>query len=335
MLPLRIAPALLSTSLFAGAPAAQEPDVVIRAETRLLLLRCHVVRGGRYVTNLRPEDFDLQEDGAQRRIALFESAVSRAAGEPLAVEIYLAVDVSHSVVNPNLLDPFLLKQTFLDGLGPRASMAVYAFGGRTRRFTGPTNDPDKLAAALSAAYDFAHLGTRLYGSVIQIAQETAASPGQASRILVVLSDGMDTTKTRQEDAVAAALAAGIQVYPVLLGHECVQRLAQGQQGPPGRRAMENPRQLERQARASGQELQMEEFARMGEATGGLSFDPPVMNSGVLKTILAGLTAQIRAQYVIGYYPPSGGGKPAKHKLRLRLREKGIGKLYGGWRTVVY
>jgi VWFA-related protein len=330
---------VLLAILWAPVLAAQEqPGVLIRTETRLVLLRCHVVRQDRYVTDLKAEDFELREDGAPRKIALFESAASRASGEALPVEVYLAIDVSHSVVNPNLLDPFLLKAAFLDGLGTRASIAVYAFGGRTRRFTAPTSDPNKLATALSAAYDFAHPGTRLYGSIIQVAREASSSTAPASRIMVVLSDGMDTTKIRQKAAVEAAISAGIPVYPVLLGHERVARLAQGAQRPPGRGGgpgMENPRWLERQARAAGQEIEMQEFAEMGEATGGTAFDPPFMNSAVLKTILQGLVGQIRSQYVIGYYPPAGAGKPGRHNLRLRLLAKESGRIRGGSRTLIY
>ena len=328
---------VLLAIVWAPVLAAQEqPGVLIRTETRLVLLRCHVVRQNRYVTDLKAEDFELREDGAPRKIALFESAASRASGEALPVEVYLAIDVSHSVVNPNLLDPVLLKGAFLEGLGERASLAVYAFGGRTRRFTAPTSDPAKLAAALSAAYDFAHPGTRLYGSIIQVAREAASSAAPSSRIMVVLSDGMDTTKIRRKAAVEAAMAAGIPVYPILLGHERVARLAQGAPRTPGRgggSGMENPRWLERQARAATRELEMQEFAGMGEATGGAAFDPPFLNSAVLKAILEGLVGQIRSQYVLGFYPPAG--KATRHNLRVRLRGKGAGKLCGGSRTLIY
>ena len=324
---------------FAGAVAAsallaqEQPEAVIRTETRLVLVRFHVVRDNRFVSSLNAGDFELAEDGAPRKIAFFESASTRAQGETTPVEVFLLLDVSDSVINPSLLDTALLKQTFLDGIGSRASIAVYAFGRRTRRFTPPTSDPARLKDALGAAYDFAHPGTRLYESIAQVAREAASRPGSISRIMIVLSDGLDTTRTKPEAATEAALAAGIPVYPVVLGHERVARRAQQDWGGNVR----NPRQVERQARAAEHEGQMFEFAEVGKKTGGQCFDPPIMNNSVLKSILQGLVGQIRAEYVIGYYlPPAPAAASAKkHKVQIRIRDKRAGKLIGGSRTVVY
>ena len=58
--------ALLILALF-GAMHAQQP--VFRADSRLVLVGFHAVRGDEFVRDLRPEDIVIREDGEPRPVA--------------------------------------------------------------------------------------------------------------------------------------------------------------------------------------------------------------------------------------------------------------------------
>lgn len=78
-----------------------------------------------------------------------------------------------------------------------------------------------------------------------------------------------------------------------------------------------------------QEQEILDFASLGELTDGRSFDPPFMNSDILKRITGGIVGSIMTEYIVGFVPDAPMGTPAKHKLMVKLASKQIGKLSGG------
>ena len=138
------------------------------------------------------------------------------------MEIILLLDVSLSVMNRSLLDVYTLKEELLDDLGEEVSVGIYAFANKLTRLTRPTRDLDKLQQALEKAYDLADGGTRLYEAVMQTSRDAASEGGEASRFLLVLSDGFPTGKAPPEYAVQVARMYGMPVYPIVLGHQKIQ-----------------------------------------------------------------------------------------------------------------
>jgi VWFA-related protein len=305
-----------------------------------------VVRKDKYVADLREEDIQLLEDGVPQKITLFEGPGSDPEGKrTVPVEIALLFDVSLSVMNFNLLDGFSIKDTLLDGLGEHVSVSVYGFGARLKRFSAPTRDIEKLKAALDGVYNFTHLGTRLYEAIIQTARDTSASPGNPTRLMIIFSDGLSTTKTKPELAASAAAALGFQLYPVILGHERLVQQSRGNQREPnprlgsgrvwGNQPLPGTPQAEQRARAQDKESQMGDFAAIGPMTGGRSFDPPKVNNLVIRTIFQSLVKQVQAEYVAGYSPAAGKEAKRPRQVRVELRDKSMGKVFGGSRLVVH
>jgi len=329
-------------------PSEEQPTVVFRTEANLALVRFHVLRKGKYVEDLRAEDIQLLEEGVRQKVAVFEGPGSGlAGGRSIPVEVVLLFDVSLSVMNWNLLDTLSIKETLLDGLGDHVGVAIYAFAAKLKRFSQPTADVEKLKQALSGVYDFTHSGTRLYEAIMQTARDAAGASTNASRVMLVFSDGFSTTKTRPEAVVSVAKAYGIPLYPVVLGHDRIMKQAAGarERIPPSHEARgrsstwgsqlpSDPRALERQAAARDKETEMAEFAGIGAPTGGRSFDPPMVNNAMIRKILQALVAQIRAEYVAGYYPAAPGDNKQPHRVQAMLLDKGKGRLYGGARVVL-
>ena len=105
----------------------QEAETIIRTETRLALLRFHAVHKNQYVDNLQPEDIQLLEDGKPQKLALFEGPRPAGGQRQTPLEVILLFDVSLSVIDENLLNPSVFKETLLDGLGDRVGISVYGF----------------------------------------------------------------------------------------------------------------------------------------------------------------------------------------------------------------
>ena len=333
----------LILSIFAACLLTAQQTPVFRTASTLALVRFHVVHKNRYITDLKPEDVVLLEDGAPRKFTVFENAL--AAAGTLPVEMTLLFDTSGSVVDEGLLDPLAFKETLLDNLeGVR--IAVYGFDRNMVRYSRPTRDYAQLQAA------FAALGTRgkgerielflppkrkadpnsgtwLFEAVAAVSREAAATPGDATRMVLVFSDGFPSTDSRPEDAADIDRELGIPVYPVVLGHDRLkQRMAEVQQGMgPGDSAGPLSRLMEKQ-------MQIADFARLGELTGGRSFDPPAITLTVTRSVLTSMVAQVRTEYVVGFVPEVSV-TPCRHKLEIRLRNKDAGKMMGGTRTVVH
>jgi len=321
------------------------------------------VKKGKYVEDVRAEDIELHEEGVPQKVAVFEGPQSGEGGRRrIPVEVILLLDVSLSVMNRNLLDSFSVKETLLDGLGEDVGVAVYGFAGKLRRLTRPTREVERIKAALEAAYAYAHGGTRLYEAIMQTARDAASTGTSARRLMLVLSDGFSTTAADPEDSATVASAFGIQVYPVVLGHERVVRqategggLGQGAAGVPGRQSpwgnrpppgagamsrqagggrLGESQRMEREARAKEQERQQAEFAGVGEKTGGRSFDVKVVNNAMIRRMLESVVREAQAEYVAGYYPAPSGGTREARRVRVLLKEKELGKLIGGSRVVL-
>jgi len=333
---------------------AQDEAPVFRTETRLALVRFHVVSKHFYVDNLKREDVVFLEDGAPRELSIFEGGQTR---RTVPVELMLLFDVSGSVMQEGLLDPLSYKTTLLDGL-VGATLSVYAFDTTLKRFCAPTRDPAELAAAMKRVLNYRtgaqprpdilrlqlppkrksdpRGGTWIYEAVIGIAKEAAAREDNATHLVLMFSDGFATTDTRPEDAAGVLRELGLPVYPVVLGHQKIAELARQihEQGY-NRQGVMSDSARERLSRLESQEREIAEYASLGELSGGHSFDPPMINLDMVRRILSAMVGQVRCEYVAGFKPAAGDGEPRKHKLEVKLRSKNLGKVLGGVRTVTH
>ena len=319
---------------------------VFRAGTALIQVRFHVIGKDRYFTGLKPEDVVLLEDGVPRPFTVFENALTGLDSAP--VELTLLFDTSASVADAGLLDPLAFKEMLLDTLGD-VRIAVYGFGRDMTEFTTPTHDYIQLTAAFAAVRDGHSTGRRielrlppkrlrpigsgntwLYEAVIAGIRAAGATPGDAPRMILVFSDGFGDTSSTAQDAADADREFGIPVYPVILGHrDLTERLRIAQQNMRPEQVT-SPDMLYLHAL----EARIEDFARLADLTGGRSFDPPEMNLAVLRQVLRNMVALVRTEYTVGFVPPAAAA-PRKHNLEIRLRDKNVGKVHGGARTVVH
>lgn len=371
---LKPAPLLLGILLVAALAVAQQaqqeeiedPGLIITAESNLVVVPLHVYQKKSSVNGLGREAFELLEDGVAQNIAFVEGPPpdgETGTGRSVPTEIIFLIDFSYSVMTPGLLDFNTIRSTMLEGLREDVLISVYGFASRLRVFTGPTRDLGKLQKALDQSFASEAGGSRVYEAIMQTARHASSQEGNASRMMVVFSDGLSTTNLDPELVVQSANAFGIPIYPVVLGHERITKRAQGLAGglgSSGRHPQPNPAGLgggnergirrgepqfeprprpggnvTRQSNARSQENLQRVFAEIGPKTGGRSYDLPVINNKVIRQILGSLSTLAETEYVVGYYPRAVDEELTAHAVEVRLRSDEYGKIYGGRRIVVH
>jgi VWFA-related protein len=295
--------------------------VTFRADTKLAMVRFQVSpQRGQFVTDLRPEDVEIREDGKPQTIAVFEGGESYRPSVPL--EITLLFDCSGSVRLSNSLQPHVFETNLLDKYA-NVKIAVYAFSNSLTRIISPTRSGPDLEAAMDAVLKEEAGNTPLFLVICETARQAAASGGDAVRMMVIFSDGLANSPDlgHYEAAVGAAQELGIALYPVMLGTE-------DRNVPLAPTAVPIP--VPRPSDYSS--LARKRFLSLAEHTGGRRFEF-FGSKNVLATVLRDIAEHIRYDYVVGFYPSASDGTGKQHTVEVSLRSKDKGQIIGGKRVV--
>ncbi len=177
--------ALFGTQLLAAAPDQERPGFTFRTGVELVSVTVTVTdAGGRFVPNLRADDFVVFEDGKEQPIAQFEA-------ERVPVSLGIAVDTSGSMLGEKWTAAEAALNRFLgDLLGPRDEVFLYRFDSRPTLVRGWTSDRRSVARELGAVRPTG--GTAMYDAVAA-AIPLADTATHRKKALVVISDGNDTS----------------------------------------------------------------------------------------------------------------------------------------------
>ena len=318
-------------SVFAPLPRhtdTDKPTVTFRTDANLALVRFQVApKKGEFVTDLRPEEIVVKEDGAPRKIAVFEGG--RFYPRTVPVEISLLFDCSGSMAMAGLINPHVFGPNLLDEF-ENVRIAIYGFSDDLKRLTTPTRDPETLRAAMAGVLGVPHGNTPLFQTISALTREVAGVPGDASRMVVVFSDGeaypLNDTDLWNK-TVGDAQELGVALYPVTLQGVAAEPAPTG--APPQSPTTDGPAY-----HAAMRAMSRDRFAGLGRMTGGQAFASAV-STEVLPNILRSLGSQIRFEYVVGYYHPAGSGSGKRRRVTVTWSGKGRGEIMGGTRVVVY
>jgi hypothetical protein len=216
------------------------------------------------------------------------------------------------------LDPYVFDENLLKEY-ENVAIAIYAFSEDLVRLTGPTRDGPALLKAMEAVRSVPSGDTPLFGDIAETARDAASIGGNATRMMVIFSDG---ESTRQGDSLGAAEAVqvaqelGMALCPVMLPQPTGAQVDTASNGEWELHKLQS----------------IGSFMKLASDTGGQAFNA-VSTKDVLPTILKSLANHVRYDYVAGFYPSSsGGGK--RHKIEVVLRSKNRGEMVGGVRTLV-
>jgi len=320
---------ILGVSLASAGPVGAQPpqtpdqraDVpTFGASTELVYVRFHIEKKGGYVDAVKPDQLRVLEDGRPQTIALLETPRTRERTIP--PEVTLALDVSSSVMDAQLLDESLVKGVLFASLSEQAKVGLCAFGGELRCLRPPTRDADALVEGLREALDFGRetrrTGTRLYLSIADICRR-AREGDKSQRALVIFSDGLDTLGGNVKDAIQAAGESDVRVYAVTLSQAFQATARLRPFGPAPNRTMYDYKKFD--------------LGRLAEETGGRAYEPGTLDEKSLARILRSIATEITMENVVGYHP-EGAASGRKRQVRVELVDKSLGTIRDGERTLV-
>jgi VWFA-related protein len=196
---------LLCVLLVAPAVDAQVPTFSTRRE--VVRVDVLVSGGGRPVTGLTRDDFEVRDNGVLQTIDL-------ARLESIPLNVVLAFDLSRSVAGQRLAHLKQAGQTVLGALDPGDRVGLVTFSHVPTLSQALTNDPSLIRSALErlAGRGDTALVDGLYASIL-----VGESDGGRS-LVIVFSDGMDTASWLPRSSVLDTVRrSDVVVYSVTTG----------------------------------------------------------------------------------------------------------------------
>jgi len=265
-------------------------DATFRTDVRLVHVIATVKNAaGELVADLQKDDFEILDNGAKQEIAHF----GRQTDQPLSVA--LLVDTSGSTAKDLAYETTSAAKflnTLLGESNPADRVALFSFnydiqqGGFTRNYAGLERQLKTLKG---------EAGTSLYDAVFYAGK--ALEPRQGRKAIVIMTDGGDTTSSRDlTAALKSAQLADAVIYAVVV--------------LPITNAS---------GRNTGGEHALEFMAK---GTGGRTYYPGI--NAQLDKAFADIIRELRTQYVLDFYPKNVPlTKNPFHNLEVRTKSESL------------
>lgn len=134
-----------------------------------------------------------------------------------ASAIVLAIDTSGSMKGGPLKEALAAAGTFLASVKPTDQVAIVNFGHTASVAQSLTADTATLATALQSLTSDKQSGTALNDAVAIGVKELGGAPATSRRVLIVLTDGKDSSSlVTMPDVAKQAADAQVAVYPIAL-----------------------------------------------------------------------------------------------------------------------
>jgi len=271
--------------------ADKSAPAVIRVSATLVQVPVSVTdAAGEPVRGLTAEDFRLEEEGRPQDVTML--------GEPgqTPLELALLFDVSGSVRDRFQFQQEVAARFLREVLKPADSVSVFSVGLVPRRVQSRT--PERaLAVERLLGIEPTREATAFFDAVTEAAiylRQTAAAGSR--RVQVVISDGEDnqSERYRLDDALRELQRADCIFYAI------------------------NP---------SGPSIRLNKISTRGHAameslanpTGGAAFLPDRLED--MESVFRRITAELQAQYLLGYYAPAGASAGQFRRLTLRVPKR--------------
>ena len=258
-------------------------------------------RYGEMVRNLERDDFIVEDDGRRQELTVFVKGF-----QPITAMVL--VDTSASMTL-NLDLARTAAEQFVIRMMPGDQVRVGSFSDRLDLSKGFTGDRDELLRALR---EDLHIGnpTKLWDAVGETMTELAPLGGR--RILVLMTDGVDTMSTvTADDIIERAREDELMIYIVQF-----RSTPRGSSSPRCRSrpraasSMSDPRRWTTPPTAT--------LRRLATQTGGGHF---LLNQyDDVNATFTQVMQELHYQYVLGFTPQRFDGKV--HDLRVRIAEPG-------------
>jgi VWFA-related protein len=295
---------------------------ILRVSTTLVTVPVSVLdRNGKYVPNLRKENFRIFEEGQEQQVAYFASVE-----QPFTVA--LMIDTSGSTID-KLGEIQYAAINFVNQLRPSDTVMVVSFSGRSRVLCEPTTDRYAIESAIRTARPGA--GTGLYDAVDFVINERL-NRIKGRKAIVLFTDGVDTTSRRAtyESNIRDAEELDALIYPILFDTYADTVARNGGSGGGNVTlggifgAILTGRPLPRPAgTANCTGCSPEEYERGEEYLRELALKTGTRvemagDGRNLSQAFSVIAEELRRQYSIGYYPSSQGQAGQRRNISVRV-----------------
>jgi Ca-activated chloride channel family protein len=254
-----------------------------------------VNRAGENIENLKPEDFEVREDGVPQSVTYFTAGAGESA---VPLHIGLLFDTSESM-DRDLAFSRNAAIKFLKTFSKAVDFTLVEFSDDVRAARFAQAEFPRLVERIRSGK--AKGRTSLYDAVTVYLGSAFDQTGR--KVLVIFTDGDDTSSSRRWDETLRLLrASDVTIYPMgFLSNRGSARLVL--------------------------QSKLMEIARL---TGGRAVFPGSMKE--LDPMYAAIAADIQGQYVLGYVPTNAARdgrwrkveiklkRPSSERLQLRTRE---------------
>jgi Ca-activated chloride channel family protein len=266
---------------------SDEGDDVLRVSSNLVPVPTTVVDSrGAAITTLTLDDFELRVDGQVH-------AISELNRSETPVRMAMLFDNSGSLSSSREFEKHAAVRFFENVLRPVDQAAIYSVSTDVLLSQPMTNNVRVLQRTIES-FGRAEGSTSLYDGVF--AALVYLRPFSGRRVIVIVSDGRDTTSRHDHDFDATLKR--------LQGDECQVYVVQT-----GLYDNANVRDL-------AAERRMQEFAAQ---TGGAVYIPK--NVEDLDIAFSQIAADLAQQYVLSYYPPEDKRDGRYHNISVRVKNK--------------
>lgn len=313
-------------------PEEVDAGDVIRVNTTLVTIPVSVMdRDGRYIPNLKKEDFRLWESGVEQDVAFFSSV-----DKPFS--LVLMIDTSGST-RFRLEDIQDAAIAFVNQLRPDDSVMVVSFDDQVRVLSEFTSDRFRLRDAIRRTHTGD--GTRLYDAVDLVLNQRLNSVS-GRKAVVLFTDGVDTTSRR------ASYASNIRdveeldalIYPVQYdtfsdmgggqggggnwpnsNADVLGQILGGIFGGGGRRRGGGGRGGGVGTSRQEYELANRYLHELADKTGARNYEADSTQN--LSYAFGQIAEELRRQYSLGYYPKTSAQAGERRQIKVRVNQPNL------------
>jgi Ca-activated chloride channel family protein len=308
-------------------PEEVEAGDIIKVNTTLVTLPVSVMdRDGRYIPNLKKEDFRLWEEGVEQDIAFF-SAVDK------PFSLVLMIDTSGST-RFRLEDIQDAAITFVNQLRRDDRVMVVSFDDDVRVLSEFTSDRYRLQHAIRQTET--GNGTKLYDAV-DLVINRRLSQVSGRKAIVLFTDGVDTTSRFADYSsnIRDAEELDALVYPVQ--YDTFTDMSGGSGWPGGSTGTINDilgqifggvRRGGGSGRRGGSGTTRGEYEtanrylqEMAERTGARTYRADSTQN--LASAFSNIAEELRRQYSVGYYPKNPAQAGQRRQIRVRVNQPNL------------
>jgi Ca-activated chloride channel homolog len=282
---------------------SSDEQVVVRVDTDLVAIDVTVTDNqGNYLLNLRPEDFELLEDGVTRPIEFFQPVRTL---QQANLAMVIALDLSGSLSAEEIEMQRLAIGQFIEMLDRNSVCSLLGFNYKVDILQDFTADRKKLAQSLKKIKEYGG-STRIYDGLDRAVTMLKKSPSiykgnRMRRVIVVVTDGFDSASViDKKELIRRANLNGITIYSVTI-----------------------PSYSPLLVKSTNQQDRLPtplDVSRITDSTGGRDF--PVRNND-LSAVFEAIGRELAAGYTLAYHPPKEAKTSQFHKLQVRIKRPGV------------